>query len=237
MSRNGQIIMRSKKLLMAFLCAAVLCGNMTQVAGAADKTLTNGDSTDTTNYAKDTVIGGTTEIKGSISKTTNEYSVDGVTRISVTVPTSVAFTVDGSSESQITAADIVITNASPAPVVVSLGSFKKIAGDYEVVSDPTNVADWKALSHADRKISLGIFRPKNSGFNNTKNEVDTSAGSTIWANEMGNQNAVLGVLSQKGGSNTTGKLSLSSYHGTSFTEEEVNLNLGTYEIGWNISLY
>lgn len=227
-----------KCLSVAFLSMALLANAAPPYASAANNTITNSDSSDTENYGKDTVSGGSTEITGSFDTTSSvPGTVNGVTQISVTVPASVTFTVDGSSENQITAAELNIKNTGNSPVLVKLADFKKTVGDYEIVSNPASVSNWNRLSHSDRKISLGISKPANSGFNSESNAADNAAGSVIWANSTGNQNVTLGVLSAQSDGNDTGKLVLSAYHGTSFTSSEVGLNLGSYQISWNISLY
>lgn len=229
-----------KKLFQAIMAGVMIASVISSQANAAgsQNTITNSDAADAENYAKDTVTGGSTMVTGSFGRETTADSVNGVTQISVEVPASVNFTVDGSSETNITFADIEVENKSAAPVVVKVKDFKKTEGDYTLVADPSDVANWKSLSHAERKIALGIRKPKNSRFCSEKTgNVDNGAGEVIWATAAGGQNAALGMLTDKSGENARGRLILETYHGTSFSASEADLSLGTYELTWSIALY
>lgn len=234
-----------KKVIATMLSAAMCLTTLTTVpvAQAADSNITNTAGSNTAT--------GETVIKGVFGTNPNGEAGGGVSLISVAVPATINFTVTGNTTTDITASsNLMVANNSATPVDVKISKFvQKTPANpsktYTVVADPigSGIA-WESLSHADRKISLGISKQVNSGFNDSNNMFDSSAGTIVWAQPAGSNvdnSQFIGVLPAKNTSGagrvSAGGLDMHTYHGKAFTSEEIGLSLGEYQIEWTISIH
>lgn len=170
-------------------------------------------------YAADTTA--TTTVNGSISASI----------ISVSVPASLAFTIDPNSSNGDQASKAVIQSNTNAPIKISINgggnSFKQAeSSSWKPVDYLPEELEWEKLGRSDSESSLALGL---LACNETQWRV-LMLTDTLWVKELANMvgNAVIGELDP----HTSAEITFQTYHGNAFSEAKAC----TYNVVWSFSL-
>lgn len=166
--------------------------------------------------------------------TTVNTSVNGnivATVINVSVPTSLAFSIDPNKEDATVISDANIVNSTFAPIKVSIGfgssNFKQSENsEWKPVDFLPSDLDWDNLGKKDTETSLALgVKLKNSSEWREAKFTDT-----LWvkAHSTSTQDVVFGEID----ANSSVSMTLDVYHGNAFSEAK-NCS---YNIVWSFSL-
>ena len=167
---------------------------------------------------------------GTTASTTVNGSISA-SIINVSVPASLAFTIDPNNQSGDQASKAVIQSNTNAPIEISISgggdSFKQSASSsWKPVDYLPDELNWEKLGRADYESSLALGLL----VCNPTQWRTLSLTDILWVKELANMtgSAVIGQLDP----NTSAEITFQTHHGNSFSEAKVC----AYNIVWSFSL-